>query len=107
MFFHMLDHCWLTCGIERSQNRPWGLVGGGEAEPNRASIRHPYGSRETLIKATGARGPKDSTFELSTGGGGGYGPPEERDPDAIETDVRAGLHLTGARPEALSAVQAG
>ncbi len=90
MFFHMLDDCWLTCGIERSQNRPWGLVGGGEAEPNGASIRYPDGSRETLIKATGAKVPKGSTFELSTGGGGGYGPPDDRDPSAIVADVHAG-----------------
>ena len=90
MFFHMLDDCWLTCGVERSQNNPWGLLGGGEARPNRAAIRHPDGSRETLIKATGAKVPKGSTFELSTGGGGGYGPPDERDPEAIAADVRAG-----------------
>ena len=90
MFFHMLDDCWLTCGIERSQNNPWGLMGGGEARPNRASIRYPDGSRETIVKATGAMVPKGSTFELSTGGGGGYGPPSERDPAAIDADVRAG-----------------
>jgi N-methylhydantoinase B len=86
----MLDDCWLTCGIERSQNNPWGLLGGGEARPNRASIRYADGSREALIKATGAKVPKGSTFELSTGGGGGYGPPDERDPEAIAADVRAG-----------------
>ena len=76
--------------IERSLNNPWGLLGGGEARPNRGRIRHPDGSDETLIKATGAKVPKGSTFELSTGGGGGYGSPAERDPAAIEADVRAG-----------------
>ena len=90
MFFHMLEDCWLTCGVERTQNNPWGLLGGGEAKPNRAAIRHPDGHRETLTKATGAKVPKGSTFELSTGGGGGYGPPAERDPEAIAADVRAG-----------------
>jgi N-methylhydantoinase B len=30
---------------------------------------------------------------LHTGGGGGYGPPSERDPAAVHADVRAG-HLS-------------
>jgi N-methylhydantoinase B len=86
----MLDDCWLTCGVERTKNNPWGLLGGGEAKPNYAAVRHPDGSREVLTKATGARIPKGSTFELSTGGGGGYGPPADRDPEAIAADVRNG-----------------
>ena len=111
MFFNMLDDCWLTCGVERTKNSPWGLHGGGEAEPNRASIRHPDGSREELTKATGARIPKGSTFELSTGGGGGYGPPSERDPDAIAADVRAGYisedHARAHYPQYRAGRQAG
>ncbi len=90
MFFHMLEDCWLTCGVERTQNSPWGLMGGGEGKPNRAAIRHPDGTREPLTKATGVKVPKGSTFELSTGGGGGYGPPSERARDDIVADVRAG-----------------
>ena len=34
--------------------------------------------------------PKGATFSLRTGGGGGYGPPSERDPDAVHADVREG-----------------
>lgn len=90
MFFHMLEDCWLTCGIERTKNNPWGLQGGGDARPNRAGIRHADGRYEELDKATGVKVPKGATFELSTGGGGGYGPPAERDPDAVIRDVREG-----------------
>ena len=104
MFFHMLDDCWLTCGVERTANNPWGLLGGGEGQPNRAGIRHPDGSRDVLTKATGAKIPKGSTFELSTGGGGGYGPPLERDSEAIAADVRAGYITEAARQQALPAV---
>ena len=71
MFFHMLEDCRLTCGVERTKNPPWGLQGGGSAQPNRAGIRHSDGRFEPLDKATGAEIPKGSTFELSTGGGGG------------------------------------
>jgi N-methylhydantoinase B len=90
MFFHMLEDCWLTCGIERTKNNPWGLKGGGEARPNRAGIRHRDGRYEEIDKATGLKVPKGATFELSTGGGGGYGPPSERDSDAVIRDVREG-----------------
>ena len=50
MFFRMLEDCWLTCGVERTQNAPWGLQGGGEAMPNRAgrppSRRQPRRGRQ-------------------------------------------------------------
>jgi N-methylhydantoinase B len=34
--------------------------------------------------------PRGSTVHLHTGGGGGYGPPAERDPEAVAGDVREG-----------------
>jgi N-methylhydantoinase B len=34
--------------------------------------------------------PKGAVVHLRTGGGGGYGPPEERDPAAVHEDVRNG-----------------
>ena len=98
MFFRMLEDCWLTCGVERTKNAPWGLQGGGEAMPNRAAVRHPDGSRDVVGKATGLRIAKGSVFELSTGGGGGYGPAAERDPEAIAADVRDG-YITEAHAE--------
>ena len=90
MFFHMLEDCWLTCGVERTKNNPWGLQGGDDAHPNRAGIRHPDGRYEPLAKATGAKIPKGSTFELSTGGGGGYGPSSQRPAEAVASDLREG-----------------
>jgi len=90
MFFHMLEDCWLTCGIERTKNSPWGLLGGDSALPNRAVVRHADGQRDELTKATGAAIPKGATFELSTGGGGGYGPANDRTPEAVAADIREG-----------------
>jgi N-methylhydantoinase B len=34
--------------------------------------------------------PKGATLELFTGGGGGYGSPASRDPEAVRRDVREG-----------------
>ena len=34
--------------------------------------------------------PKGATVHLHTGGGGGYGDPRERDPEAVRRDLRNG-----------------
>ena len=34
--------------------------------------------------------PKGARIELYCGGGGGYGPPSERDPEKVRADVREG-----------------
>jgi N-methylhydantoinase B len=91
MHFHMLEDSWVTSAVERTKNAPWGLAGGGEGRPNGAVLRLPDGTRIPFAKATRLRVPKGATLELSTGGGGGYGPPAQRDPDAVRRDLREGL----------------
>jgi N-methylhydantoinase B len=36
------------------------------------------------------RVPKGATLELTCGGGGGWGPPAERDPEAVHSDIAEG-----------------
>ena len=43
-----------------------------------------------MRKATGLRVPKGTIVKIYTGGGGGYGPPDERDPDAVKRDLAEG-----------------
>jgi N-methylhydantoinase B len=90
MFIHMLEDCRLTCALERTKNAPWGLRGGGEGRPNSANIRYDDGRREPLAKSTAKKIPKGTTFELSTGGGGGWGAPSARDPALVQADVEEG-----------------
>jgi N-methylhydantoinase B len=90
MHFHMREDSYVTAAIERTKNPPWGLEGGLEAVPNTADLLHPDGSTRRFGKITRLHCPKGSTLRLHTGGGGGYGPPEERDPDAVHADVREG-----------------
>ena len=52
MFFHMLEDCWLTCGVERTKNKRLGPQGGGEGVANRARLRQPDGTRDVFAKAT-------------------------------------------------------
>jgi N-methylhydantoinase B len=90
MHFHMLEDSYVTAAIERTKNPPWGLEGGLEAVPNTADLLLPDGSSRRFGKITRLHCPKGSTLRLHTGGGGGYGPPKERDPEAVHADVREG-----------------
>jgi N-methylhydantoinase B len=90
MFFHMLEDSYVTSALERTKTAPWGLEGGGEGRPNSAALRHADGTRTEFGKATRLHVPKGATLELTCGGGGGYGPPAERDPEAVLADVREG-----------------
>jgi N-methylhydantoinase B len=71
---------------DRHDHRPYGLFGGGPAAPSR-NILNPANDSETL--------PSKVTREISEGvvlrheqaGGGGYGDPLTRDPQAVLADV--------------------
>lgn len=88
--FHMLEDTWLTSALERTRNAPWGLAGGGAARPNALAIEYPDGTSAAYAKATRVAVPKGATVHLRTGGGGGYGPPAERDPAVVAADIRDG-----------------
>ncbi len=90
MAFHMLEDTLAISTIERTKNEPWGLAGGLPARANSGEVRLPDGTVLLVAKATGLSLPKGSTFTIRCGGGGGYGPPSERDPEAVRRDVREG-----------------
>jgi N-methylhydantoinase B len=91
MFFHLLEDSYATTVVERTKNAPWGLEGGLPGRPNGVALRLPDGRPEPLRgKNTRLFLPRGSTLELYNGGGGGYGPPSERDAEAVRADLREG-----------------
>src|SRR5262249_50102821 len=88
--FRMLEDCYLTAAGERTPTPPWGLEGGAVARPNSVTVTYPDGAEARVGKATRVPLPKGTLVELCTGGGGGYGPPSERDPEALARDLREG-----------------
>ena len=76
---------------DRVVNPPWGLDGGKDAKGNRIAIRtkegeltiFPGGKINTRLK-------KGDAFIMSSGGGGGFGPPARRAPASLDRDVRQG-----------------
>ncbi|MEZ5100921.1 MAG: hydantoinase B/oxoprolinase family protein [Thermoleophilia bacterium] len=90
MHFLMLEDTYCTSTIERTKNAPWGLAGGLPGRPNSGRLVFPDGTERPVAKETGLHVPKGATFEIHAGGGGGYGDPAERDPEAVLADVREG-----------------
>ncbi|MEA2376459.1 MAG: N-methylhydantoinase [Thermoleophilaceae bacterium] len=98
--YRTLRDCFMTLAWDRTRTPPWGIHGGGDALPNRCRVRHADGTVETYEKATGLALKAGSVVELRCGGGGGYGPPEERDPEAVRRDIEDGYVTEGALQEA-------
>jgi N-methylhydantoinase B len=105
MSFHTLEDAHVTVVLERTKTGAPGLAGGGAGRPNRAAIRQPDGTCTALAKATRLQVPSGATIDLHTGGGGGYGPPWERELDVIRHDLREGYvteeHVRRHYPHAL------
>ncbi|MBS1870263.1 MAG: hydantoinase B/oxoprolinase family protein [Actinobacteria bacterium] len=76
--------------LDRTQLPPWGLHGGQDARPNGALLRLPDGTEREIVKVTSLPLEPGTILEYRTGGGGGYGPPSERDPEAVRADLRDG-----------------
>jgi N-methylhydantoinase B len=75
--------------LERSKLPAWGLFGGGDGAPTRGEVEVDD-AVELVTKANAMRLPRGARVRVLTGGGGGYGPPDERSPEAVADDVSDG-----------------
>ena len=68
-----------------------GLLGGKDGAPHHYVMRAPNQVGQTLpTKQEGIECPPGTIFEIHSAGGGGWGPPEEREPEALAYDLRNG-----------------
>ena len=81
----------LTLSSDRAETPPWGLFGGQPASPSRFRVKSPDGSLQRLGSKFTTRIPPDHILMTETPGGGGWGDPKHRDPEAVRNDVREGL----------------
>jgi len=88
--YEMLSPAFITFSLERKATPPWGLWGGKDGAYNGVEITSPDGSVRHVRKATQHPIAAGEIVKLMTGGGGGWGPPAERDPEAVRRDVREG-----------------
>ena len=87
--------------IDRVHCRPWGLAGGGDGYGNEVRLR--IGGKEIAdlpnAKVLTQRLKPGDAFIVLSGGGGGFGPPRERDPAKVAHDVRQGYVSAKAAAE--------
>ncbi len=87
----ILEPCLLQTNLDRTQYPPWGALGGKPAMPGRVLVKHKdSGKVELMCKAKGYQLMPGDLVTLDTGGGGGYGPVEQRALDMIQRDLEQG-----------------
>jgi N-methylhydantoinase B len=88
--YEFLAPGFITFSLERKATPPWGLHGGHDGAVNGVEITSPDGRVRHVRKATQHPIAAGEIVRIMTGGGGGYGPPSERDPEAVRRDVCEG-----------------
>ena len=78
-------------GLERFVFRPWGVTGGGPGAVCRVIVNRGTPAERDLGKIDMYVAEKDDVVTILTAGGGGFGDPFDRDPEAVLRDVRAGF----------------
>ena len=84
---------------DRHRHRPYGIAG-GEPGATGGAVLLDDGEREELPGKTIRDLPAGATVSIRTPGAGGYGPVEDRDPEAVRRDVRLGKVSAEAAREA-------
>lgn len=84
--------CEVTVLADRMDHVPWGALGGASAAPNRLwfTLGGERWEPPLRSKASRIRMQPGDVVHLASPGGGGYGPPAEREPARVERDVRLG-----------------
>jgi len=72
---------------ERYFTQPWGLAGGRPAASAQAWVERADGSIEEIPSKRVLTLSQGESLHVGTPGGGGYGDPLERDPEAVQQDV--------------------
>jgi N-methylhydantoinase B len=88
--YEFLSPAFITFSLERKVTPPWGLCGGDDGAVNGVEITAPDGTVRQVRKATQHPIAAGERVRIMTGGGGGFGPPSGRDPEAVRRDVLEG-----------------
>jgi len=81
----------LSLWWERSVTPAWGVFGGSAGTPPRVVLNPGTPGARAMLKANSLRVRKGDVLRCESGGGGGYGDPAERDPEAIARDRALGM----------------
>jgi N-methylhydantoinase B len=74
--------------FERSVTPAWGLFGGSAARPPLVVLNPGREDERRMLKASRIPLKRGDVVRTMTGGGGGFGTPDERDSELVRADVR-------------------
>lgn len=94
--FRVLAPCNVTLSFERSRCRPWGMRGGEPGEVGYGEIESADGAMERVHKVSSRAVQPGERVRVHSPGGGGFGAPTARDPEAVRLDVLRGYVSPGA-----------
>ena len=88
--YRCTDDIHLLAAYDRSVTPPWGLFGAKEAMHNVVVVTKANGEQESFMKRTGYQLKEGDVMSFRTAGGGGYGPPGDREVERVAADVVEG-----------------
>ncbi|MER7502672.1 hydantoinase B/oxoprolinase family protein [Nonomuraea pusilla] len=83
----------LSLWFERSVTPAWGLAGGAAGAPPRVTLNPGTPDAREMLKVNALPVKAGDVLRCESGGGGGYGPAEQRAPEAIAADLAQGMTL--------------
>ena len=86
----------LSLWFERAVSNAWGLFGGGGGSAPDVVVEEPGHEAVHYLKVNSLALAEGTVITSRTGGGGGYGPASERDPEAVRDDLVDGFVSSGA-----------
>jgi N-methylhydantoinase B len=92
--YKLLTKCKANINLDRTRDPPWGLHGGKSGAVNECFIHRADGSTAVVKKATEVEIAAGDSVRFLTAGGGGYGDPKKRAPEARAQDAVSGI-VTG------------
>jgi N-methylhydantoinase B len=93
--YRALGKALTNVNCERTKDPPWGLNGGRPGAVNEAVLVRRDGTEHRLLKATSVPMEQGDRLIFRTAGGGGWGPPHQREHSQIADDVAKGYVSIG------------
>ena len=88
--YEIFGHCDLQAMFDRVKYPPWGVHGGKAGQSGQITVIKKNGDQEILYKSKAYPLEPGDSIIVETGGGGGYGSPQERTRELVERDLRRG-----------------
>jgi N-methylhydantoinase B len=88
--YQILSPCNLQAMFDRVKYPPWGVKGGKSGKSGQITVEKRSGGKEIVYKSKGYPLEAGDIIIVETGGGGGYGDPQERLRELIDRDLQRG-----------------